>query len=153
MNAHHLLWLAALLTVGARYGTAPTLGVNQAASGTIVVRVQGFRSASGSARISLFNDASGFPADESAAIAKAVTSIGDGKSAARFDNLPPADYAVAIHHDENNDAKMNRRLFGIPKEGYGVSNNIVHARRAPRFDEARFRLESALRTVTIDVHY
>jgi uncharacterized protein (DUF2141 family) len=108
-----------------------------------VVRVQGFRSASGSARISLFNRASGFPDDESAAIAKAVTSIGDGKSEARFDHLPPADYAVAIHHDENNDAKMNRRLFGIPKEGYGVSNNIVHARRASRFDEARFRLESA----------
>jgi len=72
---------------------------------------------------------------------------------ARYDDLPFTDYAVAIHHDENDDGKMNERLFGLPKEGYGVSNNIVHARRAPRFAEARFGLHSEACTVTINVHY
>ena len=60
---------------------------------------------------------------------------------------------MSIHHDENDDARMNRRVIGLPKEGYGVSNSIVEARRAPTFEEARFRLDSVSRTVSIDVHY
>ena len=115
--------------------------------------IQGFRSAVGHARVAVFNRNAGFPDDESAAYRTVVTSVSDGQAAVRFDDLPLGDYAVAMYHDENDDAKLNKGLFGVPKEGYGVSNNVVHAMRAPRFEEARFPLNIISHTVNINVHY
>lgn len=37
--------------------------------------------------------------------------------------LHPGEYAIALMHDENGDSKFNTTVFGIPKEGFGFSNN------------------------------
>ena len=152
MNARKVLLLLVMITtLGAQVGSAMIQA--PVASGTVVVTIQGLRSAAGRVRVALFNRAAGFPEDGSAAYRAVVAGISDGQAEVRFDDLPLADYAVAIYHDENDDAKLNKRLFGIPKEGYRVSNNIVHAMRAPRFEEARFRLDGTSRAITISVHY
>ena len=31
----------------------------------------------------------------------------------RFDKVPDGDYAVSMYHDENDDARLNKGLFGI----------------------------------------
>lgn len=152
MNVHRLLLLAVMMTVFSAHGGSAAIRAS-AASGTLVVTIQGFRSAVGHARVAVFNRETGFPDDESAAYRAVVTGISNGQAEVRFDDLPVADYAVSMYHDENDDAKLNKRLFGVPKEGYGVSNNVVHAMRAPRFGEARFRLDGTSHTVTINVHY
>jgi len=121
--------------------------------GTIVVSIEGFRNAAGHARIALFNGGAGFPDSEPAAYRKAVADIDDARAEVRFDEVPPGEYAIAMYHDENDDGKLNKGLFGIPKEGYGVSNNVSHATRAPRFVEARFQFDGLSRTVSIRVHY
>ena len=46
-------------------------------------------------------------------------------------NLEPGDYAVAIYHDENGNGQLDKRLFGIPKEPYGFSNNYRPRLSAP----------------------
>ncbi|MBK7290922.1 MAG: DUF2141 domain-containing protein [Chitinophagaceae bacterium] len=33
--------------------------------------------------------------------------------------------SIAILHDENDDGKMNSNFLGLPKEGYGFSNNVM----------------------------
>jgi uncharacterized protein (DUF2141 family) len=101
----------------------------------------------------VFNRNAGFPDDESVAYRRVITSIHDGQAEVRFDDLTFADYAVSMYHDENDDGKLNKGLFGVPKEGYGVSNGVVHAMRAPKFEEARFRLDALTHIVTINVHY
>jgi len=121
--------------------------------GTIVVSIEGFRNAAGHARVALFNREAGFPDGESAAYRKAVADIDGGRAELRFADVPPGEYAVAMYHDENDDGALNKGLFGIPKEGYGVSNNVSHATRAPRFSEARFQFDGMSRTVSIRVHY
>src|SRR5262249_12421185 len=120
--------------------------------GTIVVSIEGFRNAAGHARVALFNGDAGFPDGESA-YRKAVADIDGGRAELRFADVPPGEYAVAMYHDENDDGKLNKGLFGIPKEGYGVSNNVSHATRAPRFAEARFQFDGMSQTVSIRVHY
>ena len=152
MNARQLLLLAVMVMVFSAHGGSAAVN-GSAASGTLVVTIQGFRSAVGHARVAVFNRGAGFPDDESTAYRAVVTGISDGQAEVHFDDLPPADYAVSMYHDANDDAKLNKGLFGIPKEGYGVSNNVVHAMRAPKFEEARFRLDSTSHTVTINVHY
>ena len=121
--------------------------------GTVVVSIQGFRNAAGHARIALFNGEMGFPNSESAAYRKAVADIDGARAEVRFDEVPPGEYAIAMYHDENDDGKLDKGLFGIPKEGYGVSNNVTHATRAPRFAEARFPFDGVSRTISIRVHY
>ena len=124
-----------------------------AAAGTVVVTIEGFRGAAGHARVAVFNREAGFPDDESASYRKLVAEIKDGRVEVRFEGLPYGDYAVSMYHDANDDAKVNKGWFGIPQEGYGVSNNIVHATRGPRFGEALFRLAEQVHEVNIRVHY
>jgi uncharacterized protein (DUF2141 family) len=55
----------------------------------------------------------------------------------RVEGLPPGDYAIRVHHDENGDGRLNTGLFGIPSERYGFSGR---SRRLgpPPFAEAKF---------------
>lgn len=49
-------------------------------------------------------------------------------------DLEPGRYAFALLHDENGDRKLNTGFMGIPKEGYGFSNNPRVAFGAPDFE-------------------
>jgi uncharacterized protein (DUF2141 family) len=121
--------------------------------GSLVVQIHGCRSADGHVRVYVFDRARGFPAHQSSALRASIGEIQHGRSEVRFEGLPLGVYAVAIHHDENDDGRMNRTVFRMPREGYGVSNNVVHRMRAPHFDEARFALDSGVHVVNIKVHY
>jgi uncharacterized protein (DUF2141 family) len=145
-----VLTVAMLATLGASHASTT---LDPAAVGTIVVSIEGFRNESGHARVALFNQGTGFPEDASAAFRSTISVIQGGRVEVHFDDVPFGDYSVAMFHDENDDGKLNKGLFGIPSEGYGVSNNVTHATHAPRFTEALFTLAEASHTVSIRVHY
>jgi uncharacterized protein (DUF2141 family) len=45
-------------------------------------------------------------------------------------------------HDENGNGKLDKNVVGIPKEGYGASNNPARKMRPPTFEEAKFAVTS-----------
>jgi uncharacterized protein (DUF2141 family) len=51
-------------------------------------------------------------------------------------NLPPGDYALQVYHDENGNRRVDRGLFGIPKEGIGFSRDAPIRLRPPRWEDA-----------------
>jgi len=57
-----------------------------------------------------------------------------------FKDLPAGDYAVKIYQDENSNQKLDFNFMGIPKEGYGYSNNVGRFGR-PAYQEAKFTVE------------
>ncbi len=61
---------------------------------------------------------------------------------ASFDNLPVGTYAIAIFHDSNNNKKLDKNWVGIPKEGYGFSNNVFGTFGPPSFQEASFKVKA-----------
>ena len=63
--------------------------------------------------------------------------------------VPPGVYAVAVYHDANSNGKLDANFLGIPKEGYGVSNDVRPRFRPPRFSEARVMVT---RDTTLVVH-
>jgi uncharacterized protein (DUF2141 family) len=67
-------------------------------------------------------------------------------------DLEPGTYAVAVHHDANANGKLDTNFLGIPKEGYGVSNDARPKLRAPQFDEAKLTITRDT-TVTVRVVY
>lgn len=60
----------------------------------------------------------------------------------KFQNIPKGTYAIALFHDENLNKKLDKNFFRIPKEGYGISNNVKPMFGPPRFDNAKFNVDS-----------
>ncbi len=69
-----------------------------------------------------------------------------------FKNIPDGIYAIALFHDENQNAKLDENMLGIPKEGFGFSNNPKATFSEPTFDEAKFVLKN-LKNLYIEVQY
>ena len=59
-----------------------------------------------------------------------------------FENVTAGTYAVSCLHDENNNRKLDKNFFGVPTEGYGVSNNKTYAMSSPKWAESIFTMEA-----------
>ena len=57
-------------------------------------------------------------------------------------DLPAGEYAVAIFHDKNSDRICNTNFLGVPKEGFGFSENFKPRFYAPTFNDCHFDLNS-----------
>jgi uncharacterized protein (DUF2141 family) len=58
-----------------------------------------------------------------------------------IENLKPGKYAFKYFHDENNNEKLDVNWIGIPKEGYGFSNNAKGSFGPPSFEKTIFVLK------------
>jgi uncharacterized protein (DUF2141 family) len=58
-----------------------------------------------------------------------------------FTKLKSGKYSVSVMNDQNGNKLLDKNLFGIPKEEWGVSNNIRPTLRAPKFEEAAFEID------------
>jgi uncharacterized protein (DUF2141 family) len=122
---------------------------------TLTVRVTGARNTKGKIGVTLFQDAQGFPDDTSKAVRQQSVEIDPNSMTAQvtFKDLPQGTFAVSVLHDENGNGKLDKNFVGMPKEGYGASNNPSKKRRAPTFDEAKFSLNAPEQTIQITLIY
>ncbi len=67
--------------------------------------------------------------------------IKDKKSLIIFTGLKPGNYAVQYYHDENLSEEMETNSIGIPKEGYGFSNDAYGIFGPKPFKERMFDLK------------
>lgn len=132
--------LAALALLGCGAGNAAEL----------VVRVSGLSEPLGQVGCSLFSGATGFPLDNATARVQWLPADAKGVTC-RYADLPEGSYAVSIGHDLNGNKRVDTNFIGLPTEQWGVSNNARPSLRAPRFDEAVFKLAPDAKQVFIDV--
>jgi uncharacterized protein (DUF2141 family) len=113
-------------------------------TGTLTVRVVGAGNASGEIRVALFQNAQGFPGDGSRAYRTKTVPVNTHTLSAEvaFTSIPQGVYAVSVFQDENGNGKLDKNFAGIPKEGYGASNNPPRKMGPPTFDEAKFSVGS-----------
>ena len=104
----------------------------------IRISVINLRNEKGHVLVSLFRDGAGYPDDATKAFRKIKLEISGKKASVLFTGLPAGSYAVSILHDENDDQKLNKTNLGLPKEGYGFSNNVVGAFGPPSWSRASF---------------
>lgn len=57
-------------------------------------------------------------------------------------DLKPGKYGFRYFHDENNNSTMDKSMLGIPKEGFGFSNNAKGTFGPPSFEKWIFDLKS-----------
>ena len=116
-------------------------------AGTLTVQIINVTSADGHVLLSIFAGADGFPSTHRKAVKTAKLRARAGTVRMSASDLPPGQYAVAVVHDENDNAKLDTNLFGIPREGWGTSRNPRPKTRAPRWSESSFAVEAG-QTVT-----
>lgn len=127
---------------------------SQPATTGITLSISGLRNNSGHVLVSLFKDNTGFPDDPLNAYRKTSLAIKDRKASIHFAAVPPGIYAFAILHDENDDTEMNTNWLGLPKEGYGFSNNVMGTFGPPGFSKASFQhTETRVTEVLIKTRY
>jgi uncharacterized protein (DUF2141 family) len=117
-----------------------TLGAAQAAlKGGVDVdlNVSGLRNVKGQLMVCLTANPKAFPdcSKDARAIKRLVPA--EDASNIRFSGIAPGTYAVAIVHDENNNNKMDVRIF-IPREGFAFSRNPAIGMGPPKFRSAAF---------------
>jgi uncharacterized protein (DUF2141 family) len=103
----------------------------------------------------LFNGAAGFPADKAKAFRTVQARIDTQTLSAQvtLDDLPRGVYAVSVFHDENMNGQLDKNVFGIPKEGYGASNNPKKSMGPPTFADAKFQLDQTAEVLEIKLLY
>lgn len=84
-------------------------------------------------------------------IKQAAETIENKQVKVEIKDLQAGKYAVRIFQDENNNKKMDKGMFGIPKEPWGLSNNIKAIFGPPKFEDTLFEL-NANKDISITIH-
>jgi uncharacterized protein (DUF2141 family) len=120
----------------------------------ITVQLSSLRSDDGMVRCSLYDDGTAFPESQDHVIARAVTRPSGRGGTCVFRGVARArDYAVVVHHDENNDNVFQKNALGIPEEGYGFSNDVRPKFSAPSFGDCKFHFDSGELALQIAMQY
>lgn len=80
------------------------------------VKIVGLHSNNGSILLEVTQSNDSVYKKQEGSIAKNVCTI-------HIDSVPKGEYMVQYYHDANSNKKMDSNFIGIPKEGYGFSNN------------------------------
>lgn len=125
----------------------------QTQTGKIIVQVKGFKNNDGKARLLIFSEKEKefFPKEKDKAYAKFIVPIVDNQVLFTFENLPYGYYAISVHHDEDNNNKVNSNFFGIPNEGLGASNDAKGFFGPPSFDKAKVKLNEDQISIIINL--
>jgi len=104
---------------------------------TLTIRAEKVKQGDGDVLIAVFSAPAGFPyaSEKAVSLLRAKTVNGSAEASVE---LTAGRYAIALFQDSNNDGKLNTNFLGIPKEGYGVSNNAFNLFSAPAFGDAAF---------------
>lgn len=132
---------------------ATGLTLTDESSGTIAVVVENLRNGKGDVRIGLFSRADGFPDEINQAVDAVRAVITNHRASVAFQGVPFGNYAIGVHHDEDEDGEMDTNLLGIPTEGYGASNDVRGTFGPPDWEGASFTLRRPLYQVFVNIQY
>lgn len=116
----------------------------------LVVQVQGANADTGEIGCALYASAAGFPMEQTS-VKVVWQPVKNGGAVCSFNGLAEGRYAVAVSHDLNGNRKTDTNFLGIPKEAWGVSNDVRPNLRAPTFDEAAFAVAGKGASISVTV--
>lgn len=108
------------------------------AQSKIVAYISNVQNDRGVCQVCLFNNAAAFSGAGGTPVQCLQTPVKNGTSEAQFENIPTGVYAVMVFHDANTNKKLDKNFLGIPKEGYGASQNKLPIASAPTFNDNKF---------------
>lgn len=123
------------------------------AADTIHADIAGLRNEKGHVLCAIFSTPADFPRNAAKAIARISAVISAGHAVCEFVGIAAGRYAISVIHDENDNGKMDTKLFGIPSEGVGASNDARGHFGPPKFEDAAFWFRGGRLDLKINVAY
>lgn len=116
-------------------------------NGDLVVVVDNIKERKGELILALFNSESDF-------LKKGVKSMTvkvskGGLTKAKFTDIPKGNYSISVIHDVNENGELDKNFAGMPKEGFGFSNNKMGIFGPPTFEECLVELTADQNEVKI----
>jgi uncharacterized protein (DUF2141 family) len=138
--------LAAIATIGAASPTLSRPGVD------LQVQLSGLRSDKGVVHLCLSASPERFLRckDDPAAVSRSVPAALAGQL--DLGAVKSGTYALLVVHDENRNGRLDMTL-GIPREGFGFSNNPAMKPRAPKWEEIRFAVPPTASVQQVRIRY
>lgn len=129
-------------------GAAPPASIDQDLS----LNIAGLRSTKGILRICLTRLPDYFPDCTNDPEKRHFSVAANRQGSIDLGQLPPGGYAIAIIHDENGNNRLDT-FAGIPREGFGFSENPPIRFGPPSFRSARFLINNAPVQQTVRMKY
>jgi uncharacterized protein (DUF2141 family) len=116
---------------------------------TLIVQISNIKDDVGQIAVALYNSEKEFMKTRyQGKVTKAIK----GEVEVIFENLPAGSYGLSVMHDSNENGKLDSNFFGVPKEGFGFSNNAMGSLGPPGFEKARVDFSSS-KTISIALKY
>ena len=121
------------------FANLPAIAFAESSCPGIHVEILDIRNSTGTVACALFESSVGFPTEYLRFATNIMAiKVRDKQARCDFEDIPPGTYALAVIHDENMNGKLDTNFLGIPKEGYGFSNDAKALLGAPSFTAASF---------------
>lgn len=121
----------------------------------LVVSIENLRNNDGNLCLNVFDGPEGFPQEEDRAMHSQCYELKEDSLSFEIPNLTVGqEYGIAVFHDENANNKLDTVPFiGIPKEGYGFSQNPGFKPGVPSFNEIKFKFDRSKPQEMIQLRY
>ncbi|MEL7245283.1 MAG: DUF2141 domain-containing protein [Cyanobacteria bacterium J06573_2] len=112
-------------------------------SANLTVAIKNLKNQKGQVCLRIYDSENGFPLGNSNKSKSQCLKIDGNSLKQEFIGLKKGTYAVAVIDDQNENNKLDRDFFGIPEEGFGISNNpkVSIKTGIPKFKTASFSLQ------------
>lgn len=131
-----ILTLATLIVTFYGKAQADNTNADAVATGTTITVTVPVQSTDGKVVVGLYDEATFMKAPPLVGLNSAIE---DGKATVTFTDVAPGLYAITLFHDKNDNNQMDFEPNGMPKEMYGVSNNIM-SYGPPQWSDAKFEV-------------
>ena len=114
----------------------------------LAVEITGIKEVKGSVMIAIYDSKEQFLSTEvvNTKILKVAGSSVRGKI-----ELPFGVYGISVFHDVNSDGELNTKIFGIPKEPVGFSNNAKGSFGPPSYEDVSFTFAKDQQLISIEL--
>jgi uncharacterized protein (DUF2141 family) len=119
------------LTLSIVLGVLTATGWSQ----TMEVVIKNIKEPTGNIAVALFSNEADFLTKR---FAGTIVKAENGEVHVRFENIPVGEYAISAYQDANTNGELDKNFIGIPKEGFGFSNDAMGTFGPPDFKKASF---------------
>ncbi|HEY6490704.1 MAG: DUF2141 domain-containing protein [Terracidiphilus sp.] len=122
---------------------------------TLRIHAEGLRNTKGVVGVLLFRSPDGWPEDVHKSIYEGASPIAHGAQDATvtMESVARGDYGIVVLHDENKNMKLDKNMFGWPKEGFGFANNPHVGIGPPSFRQAVLHVACPVTEATVRIQY
>jgi uncharacterized protein (DUF2141 family) len=117
----------------------------------LTVNIVNTESNKGKLYLYLHDNPEHFPREKEKAKKIEVVRIKNNKAQVVIEGLDYGKYAIAVHHDENDNDEVDTNFMGIPNEDFGASNNATGFMGPPSFEDASFSVNNEKVVLEIDM--